>query len=649
MRFVDRYRTELIFIADLTMAAVSLPLAIYLRIGAEGVRHQLDTILLLTVVFTAIAAAVLVHARLFRVAWRYISAPDALLIARTSTMINVGFLALMFFFARLDGVPRASVAINVFILAAMMIGARLLMRMRHERRAARPPKPGAGPQESVLLIGATDEAEAFILTMTRDRNSRYRVIGVIATSATGNRPVGSLIRGTTILGTLDDLDRILGPIGPLPSLPERLIIADTKLRGKDVQGIFDLAVEKELKISHLPALSQLGASGQQIIRPIEVADLLRRPQASLDRAAMTAMVTGKRVLVTGAGGSIGSELVRQIAALKPARLSLLDSSEFNLYDIDRQLSDSHPALPRIAHIGNIRDGGGLEALFSSEKPELVFHAAALKHVPLLESQPAQTILTNVMGTRLLADACVRHNVETMVMISTDKAAHPVSIMGASKRIAESYCQSLDIEQRKLGGPRFVTVRFGNVLGSAGSVVPLFEKQIGAGGPVTVTHPEMTRYFMTIHEAVELVLQAATLGAGEVGQGGIVVLDMGQPVNILKMAKQMITLAGFTPDREIKIVITGLRPGERLTETLFQQDEELMGTSHESLMIAKPRVADYTFVNRIIEQLVETALRHDDTAVLELIGVAVGDFNTRRAITFAQGSAEEFAAAQLSEV
>lgn len=629
---IDKYRAPLIFVADLMMAAISLPIAVYLRLGAAGILYNIPTLTMLVVAFVLVAALVLWRARLHRIAWRYVSVDDALLIATTAVAINLFFLAMMFFWTRLDGIPRSSVLINILLLTAMMIGSRLLMRVWHERRFTRDEIFGARAAVPVLLIGATDEAEAFILTTARDRKASFRAVGIINT---GTRPVGGLVRGVTVLGNLSELEAILTRFALNGTWIEHIIIADPSMRGPTLHDIVDIANSHSIKLNRLPAMSELhGAGGGMKVRPVDVTDLLSRPQAELDQPAMLRLVGGRRILVTGAGGSIGSELVRQIAALKPAHLTLLELSEYNLYEIDRQIGELWPGLSRTAFIGDVRDAVRVEHVFSTERPDLVFHTAALKHVPLLETHPSEAVLTNVLGTCRMADACIRHDIEAMVLISTDKAAHPVSVMGASKRIAESYCQSLDIEGRKPGDERntsrtrFVTVRFGNVLGSAGSVVPLFQKQLESGGPLTVTHPQMTRYFMTIREAVELVLEAATLKYAGLERGHIVVLDMGEPVNILTMATQMIKLAGLRPDKDIKIAFTGLRPGERLTETLFQTDEELVGTGHAGLMVGRPQVADHAFVGKLIDKLHEAAVRHDDEAVLELLNIAVAGFADR---------------------
>jgi O-antigen biosynthesis protein WbqV len=620
-----RQRTAVIFLFDVALAAISFPIALYLRLGTGLFAYDWDLIVTSTSVFTLVAAAVIFQSKLHRIPWRYISVDDAMLLGRTALIINIAFLVVMFLTVRLDGIPRSSVVIDTMVLTALLIGARLSVRLWYEKQIGLLRISGDGTNtQSVLLIGATDEAEAFIRKMARDPKAQYRVLGIVET---GSRPIGSRIRGIKIVG---DVDKLPGIILSYRNILSSLVLADPDMRGEPVRDLLETARSHNLKLDRLPQISLLTkASAQEInVRPVDVEDLLSRPQAELDRDAMATLIGNKRVLVTGAGGSIGSELVRQVASFDPSHLTLFDNSEFNLYEIDRQLGEKYSTLSRSAIIGNVRDTDHVERVFSQEQPEIVFHAAALKHVPMLEPQPSQAVLTNVLGTKNIADATVRHGIDTMVMISTDKATHPVNAMGASKRIAETYCQSLDIDARKNNQTRFVTVRFGNVLGSAGSVIPLFEKQLRQGGPITVTHEEMTRYFMTIREAVELVLQAATLRDDTVDEGGaILVLDMGKPVKILDMAHEMIKLAGLTPREDIEIKITGLRPGERLYEDLFDDAEELLPTSHAAMMAARPRVADRAFVEKGISAMVQAAGAGDDIAVRELMARLIPDFTS----------------------
>lgn len=316
-------------------------------------------------------------------------------------------------------------------------------------------------------------------------------------------------------------------------------------------------------------------------KSISLEELLGRPQNAPDAGAVQPLIKGAGVLVTGAGGSIGAELAQQIAALQPSELILLEISEFNLYQIERGLRANFPALKLSALLCDVRDNAHIERIFARHTPDHVFHAAAIKHVPLAEGNAEETILTNVFGTRCVAEACIRHAAKNMVMLSTDKAVNPVNVMGASKRLAEDYCQSLSTSS---GKTKFITVRFGNVLGSTGSVVPLFIEQIEKGGPITVTHPDMKRYFMTLREAVGLVLQAAAMGSG------LFVFDMGPPVPITDLARQMIRLSGFG-ERDIAIAYSGLRPGEKLYEELFHFSENPAKTSHESILLASARFTD----------------------------------------------------------
>jgi O-antigen biosynthesis protein WbqV len=353
-------------------------------------------------------------------------------------------------------------------------------------------------------------------------------------------------------------------------------------------------------------------------------DLLGRPQTVLDREAMDRLVRGRRVLVTGAGGSIGSELVRQISARNPAKLILVENSEFQLYAIDREVEETWPQLARDAAIADIRDAERLRWLMHAHRPEIVFHAAALKHVPLLEANPSEGALTNAIGTRNVADAAIGAGVQAVVMISTDKAVNPTNVLGASKRIAEMLCQTLDAAA---GGTRFVTVRFGNVLGSSGSVVPLFQRQLAAGGPLTVTHPDVERYFMTIREAVELVLQASVLATSDEAsaRGGILVLEMGEPVRIQDLARRMIRLAGKRPDIDVTVAFTGLRPGEKLFEELFHAEEQATPTSITGIKLAQSRAADLARLRAALDRLEALARAGDAEATLAAMRELVPEY------------------------
>ena len=359
-----------------------------------------------------------------------------------------------------------------------------------------------------------------------------------------------------------------------------------------MRNLLEVSDKISVPLARLPRMSEIkqGITDTLDIKPIAVEDLLGRPQNTHDKQVMRGFIEGKVVMITGAGGSIGSELCHQVAQYGPTSIILLEYSEYNLYRIDAELAETHPTLERKCIFADVRDTLHIDKVMAHYHPDIVFHAAAIKHVHIAEHNPEETIFTNVFGTKNVADACVRNKVGAMILISTDKAVNPTSVMGASKRVAESYCQALGQEE-KHNATRFITVRFGNVLGSTGSVVPLFYKQLEKGGPITITHPDMMRYFMTIREAVELVIYAAAMGEKMRDQNGMIfVLDMGQPVRIVDLAVQMIKLAGLRPNEDIAIEYTGLRPGEKLHEELFHFAENSVPTSHESILLAAPRVA-----------------------------------------------------------
>jgi FlaA1/EpsC-like NDP-sugar epimerase len=490
-----------------------------------------------------------------------------------------------------------------------------------------------GGRIPVLLISTKDGADTFIRETARDRNALYRVVGML--SDTPSR-VGREIYGVPILGTIDALERVVAALDRRGRRPQKLVITPQGLAGAEVRRLLDRADALAIPLARLPRLIELRqtrADMPRAVEPIAIEDLLGRPQAVLDREAMGRLIRGRRVLVTGAGGTIGSELVRQIAALAPARLVLVDSSEFLLYSIDGELRERRPPLVVAPVLADVRDRRRIEALMVREQPQIVFHAAALKHVPMVENNPVEGVLTNTIGSRNVAEAARGVGTGLVVLISSDKAVDPASVMGATKRLAEAFCQALDLYEARHGtaGTRFATVRFGNVLGSTGSVVPLFQRQLAAGGPLTVTHPEVSRFFMTVREAVELVLEASAAtqaeGEREAERGKIFVLDMGEPVKIVELARQMIRLAGLRPERDVAISYVGLRPGEKLHEALFHADEAPIPTRNPALRLAAPRTADYAVLARSLDELEEQAHAGNEVRVLNLLHRLVPEYRT----------------------
>lgn len=620
-------RAGIVYLHDLGMAALSFVMSLLLRLG-DDLFFQMppEMVVLGTVLFTGICAVVFRMMGLYQGIWRYASTRDMANIARAVTLAILVFLPLMFFVSRLETLPRALPIINWFVLAFLLGAPRFAYRLWRDRGLQNVLADDRG-RIPVLLVGAGDGAEEFIRTMERSQRAEYTVVGIVSEKP---QRVGMRIRHARVLGSIDQLPDVLGRLRAQGgAIPRRLILTRDDMDRDVVGQLLEVAQAKGMTLARLPRTTELreGVEDDVKLRPIAIEDLLGRPQSALDRAAMARLIAGRRVLVTGAGGSIGSELVRQAAAFGPASLTLVDASEYALYTIDLEINELHPDLPRFSRIGDVRDAARIDTIFTEAAPELVIHAAALKHVPLVEANPLEGIRTNTLGTRTVGEACRRHGVGMMVVISTDKAVNPTNVMGATKRMAELYCQAADVVGRETGGTRFVTVRFGNVLGSTGSVVPLFQRQLERGGPLTVTHPEMTRYFMTIREAVELVLQASAAGAEEDQyKGRIFVLDMGQPVKIVDLARQMIRLAGMEPGRDVEIAYTGLRPGEKLFEEIFHGAEPPVKTDHDGILVAAPRVVEKTALDAAFAELERAVIAEgDETAAMTVLSQLVPEY------------------------
>ncbi|MEQ8667334.1 MAG: nucleoside-diphosphate sugar epimerase/dehydratase [Rhodospirillales bacterium] len=611
-------RAQIAYIHDLVMTALSFAIALYLRLGDRIYLHVDEYLWIGAALMTAIGAVVYWFSGLYRGIWRYASIRDLTAIARAASLTVLIFVVVMFLWTRLEFLPRSIPIINWFVLMALLGGPRLAYRLYRDRQLGI--SGSDSPQKSVpvLLVGAGDGAEFFIRGLSRSATRPYRVVGIIS-----ERPdrVGQQIHGVRIVGSTDDVERVLANLSRSNNTPHRLILTKEGFDGAVVRRIFDVASAHGMTVARIPKITDLrsGSADRIETRPIDVADLLGRPQTPLDRAAMKQLIAGNRILVTGAGGSIGSELIRQIADLEPTAVCLVDSSEYNLYEIDQELGTAAPQIDRRAVLADVRDAMRVDACFEAFRPEIVFHAAALKHVPLVEANTCEGVLTNVFGTVNVADACRAHGVRVMVQISTDKAVNPTSIMGMTKRVAEQYCQALDIDDVHGNATQIVTVRFGNVLGSTGSVIPLFQRQLASGGPLTVTHPEMTRYFMTVREAVELVLMAsATAASLDIENGRIFVLDMGEPVRIMDLAEQMIRLAGYEPGKDVKIEISGLRPGEKLFEEIFHGEETLVPAGVPGLLLAAPRSTAIDRLRTDLEKLRDTCVANDPVGARKLL-------------------------------
>lgn len=506
---------------------------------------------------------------LYKGVWRFASLPDLWNILRAALLGSVSVWLLMSMFNRLDGVPRSMLLLYPLILTMALGIPRLAYRYWKDSRSG---MLGQGSARRVLILGADRAGE--LLSRELHRSGGYQVVGFID-DRTALR--GASINGYPVLGQFAHLPEIARE-----AAVEMLMIALPSATVSEMRRVVALCDATDLPYRTVPRLDDVVAGRAQLseIKEVAIEDLLGRDAVELDWTAIRGTIGGRRVLITGGGGSIGSELCRQVARLGAQSLVVVDHSEYNLYQITQELRASYPELLLEGVLASCCDSVLMRKVLAETRPQVVFHAAAYKHVPMLQNQLRAAFLNNVLGTRTMADLSHEAGVECFVLISTDKAVNPTSVMGACKRIAEIWCQNLNAH----ADTRYITVRFGNVLDSAGSVVPLFRQQIRNGGPVTVTHPEVSRYFMTIPEACQLILQAASLGKG----GEIFALDMGEPIKIRDLAEQMIRLAGKKPGSEIPIVFTGLRSGEKLFEELFHPLEEYSATTHAKIFLAQHR-------------------------------------------------------------
>jgi FlaA1/EpsC-like NDP-sugar epimerase len=580
------------------------------------------------IVFSVVTITLFLALRVYRAIWGYISLNDLFYLSLVSVFTICLYFGVREFIhgdVGLDHIFFSQPVITGFVMLAGLAGLRIFYRILHFGRLGPSGAKHNKDRIRVLIIGAGDDAEIFIRSIMNNPQSAYHIVGILDPSdVRQNRTIHSV----PVLGTPDQLRRVFAKLRKKKQSPQRIVFT-TYHATKDVP-IDVLMAEADrlgLKFAQLPSLTEFrdkDAFAPQL-KPIDIEDLIGRPQTKIDTDSIAELIKGKRVLITGAGGSIGSELSKQIASFGPTELTLIDNSEYNLYAVDWDVRHDYASLPINTILCDIRNQDKVNAVFKDLKPEVIFHAAALKHVPLVELNPAEGILTNVIGTRNVAEAAIKVKAQAFVQISTDKAVNPTNIMGASKRIGEYYAQALDLEGKDT---RFITVRFGNVLGSSGSVVPLFKKQLEAGGPITVTDPNIKRYFMTIKEAVGLVLQASsaaiTQGRGE--RGYIFVLDMGEPLKIMDVARQMIRLADLKPNEDIDIKIIGLRPGEKLYEELFDDSEQQLKTDIPSTFAANPAPLKLSTIKKTITQLEALATEDDIGGITQIIDKIVPGFN-----------------------
>jgi len=582
--------------------------AYWLRFNLEAVPpEQLSTAVDLSAIVLLIQAIAFRHYGLYRGVWRFASVPDLVRICK-AVLMGMAFSAVtIFLVTRMEGVPRSVFPLYGLLLITLLGSSRLLVRWSKDRGIY------TAECKKLLIVGAGKAGEMLVRDLLRSRAECYLPVGFVDDSIAKR---GREIHGVRVLSACDEMIDLVERLSV-----DLIVLALPSAQSSDMRRLVGLCEKTGVPFRTLPPIDQL-MSGQVTVnqlREVSIDDLLGREPVALDWDAIELELQGKKVLVTGAGGSIGSELCRQIVRLRPAHLILLDASEFNLYSIETELLGDYPGLKLSRCLNDVVDEVAIEKVFADTHPDVVFHAAAYKHVPMLEDQLREAARNNIQGTRTMADMADRFECEAFVMISTDKAVNPANVMGTSKRAAEIYCQNLNQRSQT----RFVTVRFGNVLGSAGSVVPLFAKQIRAGGPVTVTHREITRYFMTIPEACQLILQASIMGKG----GEIFVLDMGEPVKISYLAEQMIRLSGKVPGEDIAITYTGLRPGEKLYEELFHEKEALQSTGHAKILLARHRGFAWERLREIMDQLHAACARYDEPALRVLMKELVPEWHS----------------------
>ncbi len=600
------FKRFLVFSHDISWVPVTILAAYWLRLNLGPISK-----IPLSGTIQFVLVALILHGFTFwafgcyRGIWRFASIPDLLRLMKAVVSGAVATTVVCFMIGRLENVPRSVLVLYPVLLIGVLSATRISYRALMDRSFRFNVESGS----RALLVGAGWAGEMLV----RDMERHHQFVPVAFVDDNPAKQ-GQEVRGVRVRGSVNDIPRLLEEL-----TIETVLITMPSASRKALDRVVQMCAERGVKCRTLPALVELADGRIEVsrLRPVTVEDLLGRDPVELDQKFVASFLSGMRVLVTGGGGSIGSELCRQISKHEPGLLTVLDNCEYNLYRIDQDISAGCPGLVFNSVLGDVRDTRFINAVFEKYKPQVVFHAAAYKHVPVVEDNIIEGIRNNVFGTQVVADAAMRHEAKTFVLISTDKTVNPTNVMGTTKRVAELYCQALN----ESCSTHFITTRFGNVLASVGSVVPLFERQIAAGGPVTVTHPEITRYFMTIREAASLILQAGAIGKGD----EIFVLDMGEPVRIADLAEKLIQLSGFQPGRDIEIAYIGLRPGEKLHEELFYAREELRHTVHPKLMLASCRMMAPAHIHDGLKVLNGAVIANNQDEALRSLKALVPEF------------------------
>lgn len=571
------FRRTIAVLLDAALIVLSMVLAYGLRIGTLNLSEYSYQLLQTIPVMIVIRISVFAMMGLYRGMWRFVGMRDLILLVNAITISSLAIVVALFFLFRLEYHPRSVFFIDWFVILVLVGGSRFAYRYYRDHLSKKAIH-ASGTGTNVLIVGAGRTGDLILREILGNYQLNYHVVGFVD----DNRKKRNLtIHGYLVLGNTRDIPRIVAKHDV-----KEIFLAIPTAPTKSKRRIMHICKNAKVKFKTLPDVGELLTGRVRVsdLREFQIEDILGRDQVRLDTVAIREYIREKTVLITGAGGSIGSELCRQVAQFMPKRLVLYEQSEYNLYQIVMNLEETYPDIEVRPVIGDILNQHRVEQTMKQHRPEVIFHAAAYKHVPLMEQNPDEAIRNNAFGTWTMAYLAQLYGVKKFVMISTDKAVRPTNIMGASKRISELICQGFGNNS----ATKFVTVRFGNVLNSVGSVIPLFKRQIAAGGPVTVTHPDIFRYFMTIPEAVQLILQAGAMGQGN----EIFLLDMGEPIRIADLARDMITLSGLEPDKDIKIVYTGLRPGEKLYEELLIKGEEIKSTLHDKIKVASAQDNDF---------------------------------------------------------
>ncbi len=601
---------------DAALVTTAYILAYILRFEGSIPQYQISNLQKTLPFLIPIKLIVFYFFQMYKGMWRYTSILDIKNVFLASTASSIILLMTTIYAYQFLGFSRSIFIIDwgltIFFVGGIRIGIRLTLTNHASSLWTISPyrKSWDSSAKKLLIIGAGGAGEKVLRELLDNAGVCLNPVGFLDDA---REKLGKSIHGVPVVGSLDQIDEI-------PLEYDEILIAIPSARGEQMRRIIDACERTGKRFRTVPSMGELieGKVSVNAIREVTLEDLVGRDEVHLDQEKISQFLSQKRILVTGAGGSIGSELVRQISRFNPRSIALMDFSEFNLFKIEMECRQRFSHLEIFPCLGDIRDPETVNSLFSKFSPQIVFHAAAYKHVPIQEAHPREACMTNVLGTKNLVEASLKTGVDRFVLVSTDKAVRPANVMGATKRLAEMLADSMNGKSNT----RFMSVRFGNVIRSSGSVIPLFQEQIARGGPVTVTHPEITRYFMTIPEAAQLILQTGAMGEG----GEIFILEMGKPIRILDMARDLIRLQGYEPEKDIPIQFIGLRPGEKLYEELITEGEGIVSTSHEKIMVLRGNSSDRAFFSSQVDKLIKMADTYDDVGIRATLQEILPEYN-----------------------